>query len=197
MPDPHHPTTDGPDPDPGPERTPDPGSGSDPGSARDALRSGAAGARAGAPDTQPAAKPHPQAAPHGARAAGEPAPLPPFLGRPRTGTRWQVLAVVAAGGALGASARYGAGLLWPTEPDAFPWTTLCVNVVGCALIGIFLVVLQEAWQAPPLVRPFVATGVLGGFTTFSTYAAWTWSASSTTARSPPPWATWRSPRWRR
>nr|WP_222623641.1 CrcB family protein [Streptomyces buecherae] len=96
--------------------------------------------------------------------------MPPFLGRPRAGTRWRVLAVVAAGGALGASARYGAGLLWPTEPDAFPWTTLGVNVVGCALIGVFLVVLQEAWQAPPLVRPFVATGVLGGFTTFSTYA---------------------------
>ncbi|WP_254392984.1 fluoride efflux transporter CrcB [Streptomyces buecherae] len=96
--------------------------------------------------------------------------MPPFLGRPRAGTRWRVLAVVAAGGALGASARYGAGLLWPTAPDAFPWTTLGVNVVGCALIGVFLVVLQEAWQAPPLLRPFVATGVLGGFTTFSTYA---------------------------
>ncbi|MFE6776589.1 fluoride efflux transporter CrcB [Streptomyces sp. NPDC057702] len=81
-----------------------------------------------------------------------------------------MVAVVAAGGALGASARYGAGLLWPTAPHAFPWTTLCVNVVGCALIGVFLVVLQEAWHAPPLVRPFVATGVLGGFTTFSTYA---------------------------
>ncbi|MER0240983.1 fluoride efflux transporter CrcB [Streptomyces sp. HSW2009] len=96
--------------------------------------------------------------------------MPPFLRRPRRGTKGEVLAVVAAGGALGASARYGAGLLWPTEPDAFPWTTFGINVIGCALIGVFLVVLQESWQAPPLVRPFVATGVLGGFTTFSTYA---------------------------
>ncbi|WP_436847167.1 CrcB family protein [Streptomyces buecherae] len=167
MPDPHHPTTDGPDPEPSPAPDPRPHSGSDstPGAAPDATHP-----RAAAPGAPPPAEPPPPATPHGARAAGEPAPLPPFLGRPRAGTRWKVLAVVAAGGALGASARYGAGLLWPTEPDAFPWTTLGVNVVGCALIGVFLVVLQEAWQAPPLVRPFVATGVLGGFTTFSTYA---------------------------
>nr|WP_246494396.1 fluoride efflux transporter CrcB [Streptomyces zagrosensis] len=96
--------------------------------------------------------------------------MPPFLGRPRAGTRWEVLAVVAAGGVVGASARYGAALAWPTSRGGFPWTTLSVNVIGCALIGVFLVVLQEAWKAPALVRPFAATGVLGGFTTFSTYA---------------------------
>ncbi|MEE4491435.1 fluoride efflux transporter CrcB [Streptomyces sp. BE230] len=81
-----------------------------------------------------------------------------------------VVAVVALGGAVGASARYGAGLLWPTATGTFPWTTLVINVVGCAVIGVFMVVITEAWTAHRLVRPFFGTGVLGGFTTFSTYA---------------------------
>ncbi|MFF3954128.1 fluoride efflux transporter CrcB [Streptomyces sp. NPDC001890] len=81
-----------------------------------------------------------------------------------------VVAVVALGGAIGASARYGAALIWPTAPGGFPWTTLVVNAVGCAVIGVFMVVISEAWTAHRLVRPFFGTGVLGGFTTFSTYA---------------------------
>lgn len=81
-----------------------------------------------------------------------------------------VVAVVALGGAAGACARYGASLLWPTAGDGFPWTTLVVNVIGCAVIGVFMVVISEVWAAHRLVRPFFGTGVLGGFTTFSTYA---------------------------
>ncbi|OPF73906.1 CrcB protein [Streptomyces antioxidans] len=81
-----------------------------------------------------------------------------------------VVGVVAAGGALGATARYGASLLWPTPPSAFPWTILLVNAVGCAIIGVFLALVTEVWTAHRLVRPFFGTGVLGGFTTFSTYA---------------------------
>ena len=80
-----------------------------------------------------------------------------------------VLALVSAGGAIGASARYGAALLWPTAHGAFPWTTLLVNVVGCAVIGAFMVAVTETWTPHPLLRPFFGTGVLGGFTTFSTY----------------------------
>ncbi|WP_329080327.1 MULTISPECIES: fluoride efflux transporter FluC [unclassified Streptosporangium] len=80
-----------------------------------------------------------------------------------------VLAVIAAGGAIGTGARYGAALLWPTGAGSFPWTTLGVNVAGCLLIGVLLVALTEAWTAPAWMRPFLATGVLGGFTTFSTY----------------------------
>ncbi|MGW2325145.1 fluoride efflux transporter FluC [Streptomyces sp. NPDC001700] len=93
--------------------------------------------------------------------------------RPRRGA-WRgqgpVVCVVAVGGAIGASARYGAALLWPTPTGAFPWTTLLVNVVGCALIGVLLALIGEVWAAHRLVRPFLGTGVLGGFTTFSTYA---------------------------
>ncbi|GHE56349.1 fluoride efflux transporter CrcB [Streptomyces capitiformicae] len=87
---------------------------------------------------------------------------------------WQgqapVVAVVALGGGIGAAARYGASLLWPTQSGAFPWTTFWVNVVGCFVIGLFMVVIMDIWAAHRLVRPFFGTGVLGGFTTFSTYA---------------------------
>ncbi|MGW3867490.1 fluoride efflux transporter FluC [Streptomyces sp. NPDC005047] len=81
-----------------------------------------------------------------------------------------VVAVVALGGATGASARYGAALWWPTAAGGFPWTTLVVNAAGCAVIGVFMVVISDVWAAHRLVRPFFGTGVLGGFTTFSTYA---------------------------
>ncbi|MFD9405431.1 CrcB family protein [Streptomyces sp. NPDC059989] len=85
--------------------------------------------------------------------------------------RGRVLAAVAAGGAIGASARYGISLLWPTGPGAFPWATFWINAGGSALIGVLMVLIGEGGRsAHPLVRPFVGTGVLGGFTTFSTYA---------------------------
>ncbi|MEY9485138.1 CrcB protein [Streptomyces calvus] len=80
-----------------------------------------------------------------------------------------VVAAVAAGGALGAAARHAASLLWPAV-GAFPWTTLVVNVLGCAVIGVFMVAVTEVWTVHRLLRPFFGTGVLGGFTTFSTYA---------------------------
>ncbi|MFJ8780159.1 MULTISPECIES: fluoride efflux transporter CrcB [unclassified Streptomyces] len=81
-----------------------------------------------------------------------------------------VVAVVALGGALGAVARYALSLHWPAPPGGFPWATFWTNVVGCAVIGVFMVVITDVWAAHRLVRPFFGTGVLGGFTTFSTYA---------------------------
>ncbi|MGF1431377.1 fluoride efflux transporter CrcB [Kitasatospora sp. LaBMicrA B282] len=82
--------------------------------------------------------------------------------------QWDVVAVVALGGVLGAEARYQAGRLWPTPTGTFPWTTLGINVLGCLVIGVFLVAITEGRPAHRLVRPFFGTGVLGGFTTFST-----------------------------
>ncbi|MFJ3334536.1 fluoride efflux transporter CrcB [Streptomyces sp. NPDC086766] len=81
-----------------------------------------------------------------------------------------VVAVVALGGAVGATARYAASLRWPAPPGGFPWATFWTNVTGCAVIGVFMVVITDVWAAHRLVRPFFGTGVLGGFTTFSTYA---------------------------
>lgn len=80
-----------------------------------------------------------------------------------------VLATVSAGGVLGALARYQVGRSWPVRPAGFPWSTLVVNVSGCLLIGVLLMVLVERTDAHPLIRPFLGTGVLGGYTTFSTY----------------------------
>lgn len=81
-----------------------------------------------------------------------------------------VLPAIALGGMLGASTRYAAGRAWPTPDDAVPWTTLGVNAMGCLLIGALMVAVVEVGGAHPLLRPFVGVGVLGGFTTFSTYA---------------------------
>ncbi|CAL9609775.1 fluoride efflux transporter FluC [Streptomyces sp. enrichment culture] len=98
---------------------------------------------------------------------------PPPSTRPGRAVRtagFPVLAAVALGGAAGAAARHAAALWRPGAPDHFPWTTLGVNVLGCALIGVLMVAVTEARTVHPLVRPFLGTGFLGGFTTFSTYA---------------------------
>jgi CrcB protein len=102
------------------------------------------------------------AVPGGARA--------PALRGPWARTQPALIGVIAVGGSLGACLRYGAALLWPTQPGGFPATTLAVNTVGCAAMGVLMALITAAPSAHPLVRPFVGTGVLGGFTTFSTYA---------------------------
>ena len=86
------------------------------------------------------------------------------------GRQVRVLGVIAVGGALGALARYGVGILLPTEPGRFPWGTFAINVSGCLLIGVLMVLVTDVFTARPLLRPFIGVGVLGGFTTFSTYA---------------------------
>lgn len=80
-----------------------------------------------------------------------------------------VLAVISVGGALGAVARYGIGYAFPAAPRGFPWATFGINVTGCLLIGVLMVLVTDVWAGHRLVRPFLGVGVLGGFTTFSTY----------------------------
>lgn len=79
------------------------------------------------------------------------------------------LVLIAVGGALGACARHGLTLLWPHGADGFPWTTLWINISGCALMGVLMVFLAEAATPHPFLRPFLGTGVLGGYTTFATF----------------------------
>ncbi|GLY67212.1 fluoride efflux transporter FluC [Amycolatopsis taiwanensis] len=81
-----------------------------------------------------------------------------------------VLVAIAFGGGLGALARFGLTLLLPVLPGQFPWATFFANVLGCLLIGVLMVLITERWTVHRLVRPFLGVGVLGGFTTFSTYA---------------------------
>jgi CrcB protein len=80
-----------------------------------------------------------------------------------------VLVAVSAGGAAGSAARYLIGQHWPAPAGTFPVSTLLINVLGCGLIGILMVLITERWTGRRLLRPFLGTGVLGGFTTFSTY----------------------------
>jgi CrcB protein len=88
---------------------------------------------------------------------------------PGRGTPWAVLGVVSGGGVIGSLARYGLAIAFPHGPGGFAWATFATNVAGCFLIGVLMVLVTETWRAHRLVRPFLGVGVLGGFTTFSTY----------------------------
>lgn len=78
--------------------------------------------------------------------------------------------LVAIGAAVGGVARYliGGWLASLLGPD-FPWGTVFVNVTGSFVIGVVLV-LAQGGALPAGARPFVAVGILGGYTTFSTYS---------------------------
>lgn len=75
-----------------------------------------------------------------------------------------VLGTIAAGGVAGGAARYASGLLLDGTP--LPWETVLVNLSGCLLLGVVTAAVPEH----RLLRYFVATGLLGAFTTFSTLA---------------------------
>ena len=76
---------------------------------------------------------------------------------------------IAAGGALGAVARYAlGGWVHRWAGGGFPWGTFVINVLGSLLIGFALRTL-EALPASPELRALATIGLLGGFTTFSTY----------------------------
>jgi fluoride exporter len=93
---------------------------------------------------------------------------------PRTKRRrWAerpVMAAVALGGALGAPARYGISLAVHVTPGTFPWGTFWTNVSGSFVLGLVLTFLLERFPPSRFLRPFVATGFLGAFTTYSTFA---------------------------
>jgi CrcB protein len=78
--------------------------------------------------------------------------------------------VAALGGALGALARWGVTTALPHSPGGWPWATLLVNITGCLSIGVLLAVLLARFPDSPWLRPFLAVGVLGGYTTYSTFA---------------------------
>jgi fluoride exporter len=77
---------------------------------------------------------------------------------------------VAAGGAIGAPARYELGEHFGVAPGSFPWVTFGVNLSGSFLLGLLLTFVLERWPPTRYVRPFLAIGVLGAYTTFSTYS---------------------------
>lgn len=77
---------------------------------------------------------------------------------------------VGIGGGLGALCRYELGLSLPVKtPPAFPSTTLLINLTGAFALGLLVTLILEYWPPTRYVRPFFAIGVLGGYTTFSTF----------------------------
>lgn len=85
-------------------------------------------------------------------------------------SRWDVVGVVAAGGALGSAARWLVNLTVPHTMGMFPWSTIIENVTGSLLLGVLLVYVLEVWRPGRYLRAFLGTGVLGGYTTFSTFS---------------------------
>lgn len=82
----------------------------------------------------------------------------------------RVLAWIALGGILGSLARFVISILWNPDPvGGFPAGTLIINIAGCLAIGMIVPVLAGHAREERL-RPFLVTGVLGGFTTFSAFA---------------------------
>jgi CrcB protein len=86
-------------------------------------------------------------------------------GRARLG----VLGVIAIGGMLGATARFAVVEALPTEAGRFPWATFWVNLSGSLVLGFALILLLERFPPTRYIRPFLATGILGAYTTTSTY----------------------------
>ena len=91
---------------------------------------------------------------------------PSRLHHPR---RWDIALAIAAGGAIGGTMRHAVSGLVPDGNGGFPWGTFLENVSGAFLLAVLVVYLVEVWPPSRYVRPFLATGVLGGYTTFSTF----------------------------
>jgi CrcB protein len=77
--------------------------------------------------------------------------------------------LAAIGGALGALARWGLSEAIPS-PGGWPVATLLVNLSGCFLLGVLLGIISSRSPEPAWVKPFLGVGVLGGYTTYSTFA---------------------------
>lgn len=80
-----------------------------------------------------------------------------------------VLAATAIGGMIGAASRYVVSQIWPTHTGSFPWSTFAINVSGCFVLGVLMAYIGSRESTHPLLRPFLATGIVSGYTTFSTY----------------------------
>jgi CrcB protein len=78
------------------------------------------------------------------------------------------VSAVAVGGAIGASLRWQFSHWLPADASSFPWATFAINVAGCFLLALLP---SLAWvRRHPVLPPLLGTGLLGGFTTLSTYS---------------------------
>jgi len=86
-------------------------------------------------------------------------------------SRGRALAAVAAGGALGAAARWTVDRVVESAGGTVPVATLAVNIAGCLFMGLLVSYVLAHPARHRLWQPFLGVGVLGGFTTFSAFAA--------------------------
>jgi len=83
----------------------------------------------------------------------------------------RLLLLATAGGAVGSGARYLVNVTCARWfGTSFPWSTLTVNIVGCLLMGLVTELVMSRLNGSPEARTLIATGFLGGFTTFSAFA---------------------------
>jgi iron complex transport system ATP-binding protein len=128
------------------------------------LRAGASGCVAGSAGAKAMSAP---------QAKHETTPGSEAAARRRRGPRLPPagsIAAVAAGGMIGAGMRHGFTVLFPAVPGSFPLTTFAENVTGAFLLGLLLVLILERLRPSRHVHPFLCTGILGSFTTFSTFS---------------------------
>jgi fluoride exporter len=75
------------------------------------------------------------------------------------------------GGGIGASCRYWlSGVVYRWVPVSFPFGNLVVNISGCFLIGLLMAAFSDRFTVSPALRIFLVIGILGGFTTFSSFS---------------------------
>lgn len=85
--------------------------------------------------------------------------------------RWSILLSVALGGAIGSLLRYGvASAIQSPASTGFPWGILIVNVTGGFAMGVIVELAALKLQISPELRAFLTVGILGGYTTFSTFS---------------------------
>lgn len=80
----------------------------------------------------------------------------------------QTILAIAAGGAIGAVLRHGVNGLFPA--GGFPWGIFACNVAGSFAMGVLIALFAHGVEAPPPVKAFLTVGILGAFTTFSTFS---------------------------
>jgi fluoride exporter len=83
--------------------------------------------------------------------------------------RWDLVAAVGIGGALGTLLRYEIALAMPVATGGFPWATFSVNLVGALILGAITTLAIGRVPISRFVRPLAAIGFCGGLTTFSTW----------------------------
>jgi fluoride exporter len=89
------------------------------------------------------------------------------------GRQPKVLAAIAVGGFIGAWGRYELQLAWAPGPEHLPWATVVINTSGAFLLGLVLTVLLNQTKTRTYLRPFFCVGVLGAWTTMSSFAVQT------------------------